>query len=256
MSTQTRYIHLTTGEVIETRTEAENGQVTVVTIAATGRHINLRTIRSNALKATYLNRRGTPYQRGYVPLASLPFDHPFTAPDLPIAAEPRPVLETPDLEELSDEALSAFAFARKAERDLADSLLEEAKNVIKSRTQDAGTRIFGDVAVVTTTNQRFNADLAKKLLDEVTYRSICVPKPDAAQAKRVLGESRYMQVCKDHGFKLEVRGVTDADHEALAAAQDAEHARHALEMVDLGVAEINLDDFDFPVMETTAAPFG
>jgi hypothetical protein len=223
MHTTTRFIHTKTGEVVEvTGTDAELSKI--VTITATGRTIRPRTLKTTTLKTSYTNTRGVPYKSAYVALDALPVDHPL--------AEQNDAPETPqistrriDLTAMTDLELSDYGRQKKAERDLAADQYDDAKKELKRRNPDTRLYIYGDTALSVTSNVRFDGSLAKRVLTPQQYEAICMPKPDAARAREVLGEMLYKTVCKDHGNKIEVRFATSEDRERLAEEQEIEEAR-------------------------------
>ena len=92
---------------------------------------------------------------------------------------------------------------------------------MRLRTKEAGTRVFGDVAVNAAPNNRFDAALAKANLTSRQYDAICVSKPDATLAKKVLGEDSpaYRATLKAGDWRVTIRFATDEDREMARIAE-------------------------------------
>lgn len=225
-----RYIHTRTGEVIET-ISADTEMTEIETVTATGARIRRRTVKTASLKQELTTRRGTEWKSAYVAVSALPEGHPL-APAVaeekaPQQGAPSPgvSLAEPDLKELSDEELSAYANSRRTEKALAEYYLENAKKELKRRFRTPGSLIRGNVYLEVSSNRRFDPKLARSVLSDEEYRAILVPKPDPARARDILTEARYGEVCKDHGNKLEIRSVTDEDRLRMREREEIENAK-------------------------------
>ena len=210
------YTNVATSTVIEVReSDEKTGKVTVVTIAPDGRKINQRTIQAASLRNSATSAQGVPYLAGYV------------RSDL-LRKEAAPTQETPvdftdiDFAELNDEGLALLAARADAEAKRLSDLVDDAKAEMRKRTKEAGTRVFGDVAVHAAANNRFDAGLAKANLTGRQYDAICVNKPDATLAKKILGEDSpaYRATLKAGDWRLTIRFATDEDRELARIAEE------------------------------------
>lgn len=226
-----RFINVKTGVVIEV-TSLDGTDAQVATVLATGATVKPRTLKVSSLHGESTTARGTERASGYVALHALPAGHPF-APAPQAAEKTRDSFRAPDFSVMSDEEVSDYANARKAERDLAEDLHDKAKKELKNRNPEARPYIFGNVYVGISTNHRFDPALAKQMLTSAEYAAILKPKPDATLAKEVLGEARYSQICKDHGNKVEVRFATDKDRMKLAETEEIEKAKAEIDAFSL-----------------------
>jgi len=227
MHTNTRFINVRTGEVVEiTRTEGELS--VIATVTATGRTVRERTVKTSSLKTRCTNAKGVPYKAAFVAVNALPANHPMAQQE---PAESVPDFSTAkvDLAAMSDAELSAYGRQKKAERELAAKLEEDAKTELKRRKPHPDLYIYGDTALSVTTNQRFDGKLAKKVLTSQEYAAILKLKPDAELAREILDEARYKEICKDHGNKIEIRFATQEDRARLAEQQEIEAARAEIE---------------------------
>jgi hypothetical protein len=94
---------------------------------------------------------------------------------------------------------------------------------MRVRITERGTRVYGELAVNAAPNNTFDPKLALMNLTTEQYRSICALKPDAATAKKVLGENSeaYRSTLKKGDWRLTVRIATDEDIEADILARKA-----------------------------------
>lgn len=235
MNTQNRYIHTRTGEVVEV-TSTDGDLSKVVTVTATGARINARTLKATSLKAQPKNKRGTEWKSAYVALAALREGHPLApADETPKQADVD--TRTPDFKRMTDEELSAYGNAKRAEKMLAEFYMDEAKKELKLRYRDSGAYLNGNVYLEVSTNRRFDANLAKSVLTSQEYTAILRPKPDANLAKEVLTEDRYALICKDHGNKMEIRTATDEDRLRMREREEIENAKANIDMESFYPAE-------------------
>lgn len=89
--------------------------------------------------------------------------------------------------------------------------LEEARKNYQSALSelvDDGNTLIGDFKINRRENRRFDAALAKKVLDPETLESISVSKPDSAKAKALLSERDLYKCQKLHGVIVTV-GLRD-----------------------------------------------
>lgn len=248
MQNAPQFIHTRTGEVIEiTGTDAELSKI--VTVTATGRTTRPRAVKTATLKATYLNRRGLPWKAAYVAIEALPDDHPLKpvekAQETASAPSMRVELATPRFAKMTDEELSAYANARRSERERANDLLELAKVELKRRYAKPGSLISGNVYLEVSTNHRFDPKLAKSVLTSAEYAAILVPKPDPARARDILTKDRYKLVCKDHGNKLEIRSATDNDRRTIQQRKEIEDVKAEVDEVSFYPPDADLIDSPF-----------
>lgn len=210
------YTNVVTGSIVEVREVSEKTEkVTVVTVTTDGRKINQRTLKTASLRNTATNAKGTPYLAGYVRSDLLCTE---AAP----IKEPTVDLSDIDYTELDDMALAAFAARADADAKRLTELVEDAKKEMRRRTTAAGTRVFGDVAVNAAPNNRFDAALAKANLTGRQYDAICVTKPDATLAKKILGEDSpaYRATLKSGDWRITLRFATDEDREEARIAEE------------------------------------
>lgn len=224
-----RFINIKTGLVVEV-TAVEGSEVYVLTILATGGAVNPRTMKTSSLHLSPTTARGSARLSGYIAVDALPEGHPLASVKEEKQAVP---FGAPDFSAMSDEELSAYANARKAELALAEDLHEKAKKEIKLRRPNAGAYIVGNVYVGITTNIRFDAKVAKEVLTSTEYAAILKAKPDATLARELLSEKRYLQVCKNHGNKAEVRTATDEDRMKIAELEGIEKAKAEIDAFSL-----------------------
>lgn len=209
----------------ETFISAENGSVVkvledtgshvvVATVTFDGRLTNQRRMNSASLRNAARNRK-TGYVRLNLKADQLPGDHEFAY--RPASRQPMPVPDGDlDFSSMSDEDLAEFARRRLAEEKLAGYLANKAKEELRKREPRTGVTVLGDTAVVASRPHRFDASLAKKVLNRRQLEAISVTVPDASLAKKVLGADSplYRSVCTEGKIRLEIRPATDEDREA------------------------------------------
>lgn len=186
-------------------------QVSVATVTedGTGRS---RTVRAAAFHETYLASDGQPHTSGYVPLGSLPQDHPY-APVAP-KQNSRSNMDLDNLDALSDDELAALILDQERVKKEAAELAERAKAVAKYRRGGSlGLDVRGDIALVFSSGEKFDAKTAQRNLNPVDFQRILLPKPDATMARKLFeNEPEKLAACmKDNGPSLTVRTATEDD---------------------------------------------
>jgi hypothetical protein len=129
------------------------------------------------------------------------------------------------IDKLTSAELAELILVQQKVLEEAKAVVDRAKTVAKSRRTAEGMELHGDVAMVFTPSKKFDPKTAAGALKPSELASICVPKPDATMAKKVLGEHspQYQACLKDHGYSLTVREANDSDRlVALAMANPAE----------------------------------
>lgn len=225
---ETEYTNLANGSVLRVVDADDMGRATVVTVTASGRIANQRTVATTGFHEGYLTRQGKPRKTGWVRTDELPYTHEYAPQNKASEAV------APDVTKMDDTELFAYIERKETERDLAKQEAETAKKELAERTTKEGTRILGDVAVVARPNRRFDAKLARQFLSPVQYASICESKPSPEKARNAFGKESelYTSMTKDHGWTLTVRMATDDDRDHAAA--DAALANQARVQFKLG----------------------
>jgi hypothetical protein len=205
-------VNVRTSNLIETRNEG-SASFTIVTVTDGG-YGPPRRVRAASFHESYLASDGQPHTAGYVPVNSLPGDHPHAMKTEIDRMELLDRLDTLDNAELAE-------LITEQQKVLSDTkaLIERAKVIAKSRRKEAGLELHGNVAMVYSTNQRFDESTAVKNLTPADLHRISTIKPDATLARAIFKDDpKKLQACmKDHGLKLEVREATDADRLAVLA---------------------------------------
>lgn len=213
MSSTTRFLNIRTQNLVEIVGPVNTGTgfAVIATVRADG-YGPKRRAKASSFYPRYLDRDGNPRTAGYVPVETLPDDHPHA-----VRTEIDDMDLIDHLDQLGEIELAELILRQQEIAQKAEALIEKAKNVAKSRRRTTGTVIFGDVAMVFAPGGKFNADYARTNLDPEDYRKICLPKPDPKLAKRLFAnEPKKLALCqKNHGFTLTVREVTDKDREAV-----------------------------------------
>jgi hypothetical protein len=221
----TQFVNLRTNGLIEAFNEG-NGFVTVATVRPDGYGPH-RVVKSDSFRTHYLDADGKPHKTGYVPVSKLPGDHPHARKtetgDMDLAEH---------IDELSDDELAELILRQQEAMATAKDIIDRAKAVVKSRNKELATRVYGNVAMVFISGRKFDAVTARRNLSAEEYRSICMPKPDATLAKKILGEesAAYARTQKDNGWTLTVREATDKDRDK---AESEAVARQDVEVFDV-----------------------
>lgn len=202
----TRYVNPRTKKLVEVLNEGP-AEFTIVTVTDDG-YGRRRKVSAHSFHDGYLNSEGRPHSTGYVPVNTLPGDHPHAMKTEMTRMEMLEALDGMDSAELSQ-----LIYDQQKVMENAKTLIDRAKVLAKARRTESGVELHGDVAMVFSEDSKFDALTAARVLSKEQLRSISVPKPDATLAKRVLGEhSELYKACKkSNGFKLTVREATDAD---------------------------------------------
>jgi hypothetical protein len=202
----TRYVNVRTNNVIETRNEGP-ASFTIVTVTDDG-YGPPRRVRAASFHENYLTSDGRPYTSGYIPVRSLPGDHPHAMKTEIDRMEP-----LDNLDKLSEADLAELIVEHQKILKETKALIDRAKAVAKKRRKEPGLELHGNLAMVYSTNDRFDEGLALRNLSTADLHRISVPKPDAETARLMFkNEPEKLKACmKSHGLKLEVREATDED---------------------------------------------
>lgn len=208
-----RFVSLTTGALIEVVEADGSDRTAVATVTASGVLTNTRRILTTSLRTGYLTKMGRPAKTGYVLVSQLPGGHPFK----PRTERNTMVDPTADIDytTMNDAEIAAHIHAADVQAKAYTNLVDEGKAELRKRISESGTRVHGDVAVNAAPNRRFDATLAKENLTKRQYAEICLTKPDATLAKKILGEdsTAYQSTLKPGDWRLTVRFATDEDRE-------------------------------------------
>lgn len=212
-----RFVNARTNTLVETVNQGD-GYVTIVTVRGDG-YGRKRRVDADAFHSHYLDSSGRPHRTGYIPVNTLPGDHPHA-----MNTEVSDMDLIDHLDDLSNDELADLILRQQAIAKDAEALIDKAKAVVKSREKTGGIRVYGDTAVVLTRTEKFDGPTAQKNLSASDYHLICVPKPDAKAARALFAnDPEKLKLClKDAGWTLAVRKATDKDRaeaEAQAAAQ-------------------------------------
>lgn len=203
------YINVRTNTIVTVLDKGDNmASIATVNGNSTGRS---RSVQASAFRKGYLADDGQPHTSGYVPLTALPESHPSAvkAPKTDWST-----MDIDDIDELGDEALAEFILEQERVKKLAGDLADRAKVVAKSRRGGKlGLDLRGDIALVFTSGEKFDAKAAARGLSPVDYQRILLPKPDATMARKIFEhEPAKLAACmKDNGPSLTVRRATDED---------------------------------------------
>jgi hypothetical protein len=201
-----RYVNVRTNTLVEVFAEG-SGTLRIATVSVDG-YGRRRTAPATSFHPHYLDGNGRPRSSGYVPVNSLPGDHPRA---MKTEIDRMELLE--NLDSLSDDELREVIAEQQRIFNDTKTLIERAKEIAKKRRKVPGLELHGDTAFVYSPNRKFDAATARRVLDVKTLANVSVSKPDATRAKQVLGEDSdlYKACVKESGLKLEVREATDED---------------------------------------------
>lgn len=224
-----RYVDIQNQTVIEILGTDDTGHCTVATVQGDGRLVRRRTVLDTNIHPNPLTKGGAPWQRGYIPVSAWKKQ-----------TKEKNVSELDDnvnLSDLTTDALAEYVARKEAMAKRLSEQADAAKKILKTRTCERGTKIFGETAVIAKPNRRFNDDYARTRLTPDQYKSICIQKADPVVAKRVLGEDSeaYAKCLKDSGWSLTVRPATDDDYEAVRRAEEAQNTVEEMVILETGV---------------------
>lgn len=203
----TRYVNLRTNNLVETFNEGP-AEFTIATVTDEG-YGRRRKVRVDSFHDNYLADNGQPHDSGYVPVGSLPGDHPHAMKTEMSRMELLDHLDNLSNAELADVIMEQQRVAKEAE-----AVAERAKAVIKGRRKQPGVEVYGNVTLVLSgSGEAFDAKTALRNLSAEDAQKICVLKPDAKKAREVFKDSLdKLKLCmKPKDLSLEVRETTDAD---------------------------------------------
>jgi hypothetical protein len=209
-----RYVNVRTNTLVEVFNQG-SGILRIATVSADG-YGRRRTAPATSFHEHYLAGNGQPHTSGYVPVSTLPGNHPRA---MKTEIDRMELLE--NLDSLSNEELAQVIREHQQTISEAEAVVERAKTIAKGRRREPGLELHGNVAMVFSPNKRFDPKTAARTLAPQTLAKISVLKPDATRAKAILGEESdlYKACLKDNGFKLEVREATDDDRLKALAEQ-------------------------------------
>lgn len=201
-----RYVNLRSNALVEVLAEG-SGTFRIATVTDDG-YGRRRTAPADSFHDNFLAGDGQPHTSGYVPVNSLPGDHPRA---MKTEVDWMELLD--NLGSLSNAELADVISEQQRILNEAKTVIERAKEVVKSRRKEIGTELHGNTALVFTSGKKFDAGYALAALPPDVLQTVCAPKPSPTLARAVLGEkSPLYQAClKDHGFTLTVREATDKD---------------------------------------------
>lgn len=208
----TRYVNLRTDNLIEVFNEGP-ATFTIATVTDGG-YGRRRPVPAASFHKNYLASDGQPHAQGYVPVNALPGDHPRA-----MKTEMTRMELLNHLDQLSSAELADLVLKQQQAKADAETLIDRAKAVLKSRRSDEGLEMHGNVSAVFTSGKKFNAKLATANLTPEQLQAISVRKPDATLAKDFLDADTYAKCQADNGFTLTIREATDKDRLAVLASQ-------------------------------------
>ena len=190
-------------------------RIATVTDAGYGRR---RTAPASSFHDHYLGADGKPHTTGYVPVNALPGSHPYA---IKTEVDRMELLER--LDGYSNDELAALILEQQKILADAKAVIDKAKDISRSRRKEAGLEVHGSVAVVYSTNDRFDPDLAMRNLEPGDLHRISTMKPDAKLARILFkGEPHKLAACiKKGALKVEVREATAEDHLKLLQERQA-----------------------------------
>lgn len=214
MRTGNRYLNVRSNALVDTFNEG-HGRITIATVRPDG-YGPKRRVKADSFHPHYLDEDNRPHKSGYVPVNTLPGDHPHA---LTTEASVDDILD--HLDELSNEELARFIKEQQDIASRAEEAAKKAKAVAKGREKDGGVKVYGDVTMEYTPNRRFDEATARRNLSPEDFQSICLMKADASLAKAFFKNSpEKLERCKkDNGWTLSVRAATDEDREKAARAK-------------------------------------
>jgi hypothetical protein len=213
----TRYVNVRTGNIVEARSKG-SAVFTVATVTDDG-YGRPRRVPATSFHKNYLTGDGKPHSSGYVPVNTLPSDHPHA---MRTEIDRMELLD--NLDKLSPEELARLIDEQQRLMKEAKALVDRAKQLSRERREGPGTEVYGDIAVVYSRNDRFDEQTARENLTPEDLAKISIPKPDAAVARAVFrNDPKKLQACmKSHGLKVEVRPATDGDRLKVLAEKGAQ----------------------------------
>lgn len=211
MLTAQRFVNVRSNRQVEVFNEGR-GVFVVATVRGDG-YGPRRRVPAEAFHTSYLDADGRPRKSGYVPVNTLPGDHPH-APKLEYDVDD--ILD--NLNQLSTEELARFIHEQQEVMNRAKKAVEKAKAVAKRRAKRAGVQLYGDVAMEFKSNRRLDEATAQRNLAPEDLQKLYRTKLDLALAEIVFkGEPEKLERCKkDHGWSLTVRAATEKDREVVA----------------------------------------
>lgn len=207
----TLYVNVRTNALVETFGEGRI-EFIVATVKDDGTHGRRRKVRASFFHDGYLASDGQTHSSGYVPVNSLPGDHPRAMKTEMTYME---LLDA--LPGMSPDELARVIAEQQKILSEAKTLVERAKDIAKGRRAETGTgtEVHGGIALVYTSGTKFDGPTAKRNLTAEEYSKILLPKPDAALARALFKtEPDKLDLClKDNGLTLTVRQATEEDYE-------------------------------------------
>lgn len=194
-------------------------KMSIATVKDDGTIGRPRAERPSLFHQDYLASDGQPHAFGYVPVTALPKGHPnaVKAPQTDWSS-----MDLDNLDNLTDAELADVILEQERIKKEAAELADRAKAVAKSRRGGSlGLDVQGDIALVYTSGEKFDAKLAARNLTPVDFQRILLPKADATLARKIFeNEPAKLAACmKDNGPTLTVRKATDDDLAKFAESQ-------------------------------------
>lgn len=213
----TRYVNMRSNTLVEVFNEG-SGTLRIATVTDDG-YGHRRTAPAASFHRHYLAGNGQPHTSGYVPVNTLPGDHPRA---MKTEIDRMELLD--NLDKLSNAELADLIREQQQIAEEAKALVDRAKTVAKSRRTKVGLELHGETTMLFTSGKKFDAKTATRALPAETLQRISVSRPDATLAKKILGEESdlYESCLKDNGFTLTVREATDDDRLKALAERDAQ----------------------------------
>lgn len=231
--TTPRYVNLRSNALVEILGEG-SGSFRIATVTDDG-YGRRRTVSADSFHDGFLAGDGQPHSSGYVPVNSLPGDHPHA---MKTGVDRMELLD--NLDRYSNEELARLIHEQQAELEKTKAVIDRAKAIAKGRRKQPGLELHGDVALVFSPNDRFSGTKAAKNLTAVELAKISILKPDPTLARKVFANNpERLALCLDKGdLKLEVREATDGDRLKILAERDAK-------VVGGSAGEV-IESIDFP----------
>lgn len=224
----TRYVNVRTNNVVEVCQEGP-ATFTITTVTDDG-YGPRRRVPATSFHSHFLADNGEPHSKGYVPVNSLPGDHPHA---MKTEVDRMELLEL--MAGMSDEELAETTLRYQRIMKEAEAIVEQGKKIAKKRRkgQGAGLELHGSAAFVFSRNRRFDSKAAISNLPPERFKQVAVTRADSKLAKAVLTEEEYEKCLADYGYTLTVREATEADRVAALIVEEEVPAVASDEEFDL-----------------------
>lgn len=207
-----RFLNVRTNKLIDIIQEGP-AYVTVRTVSGS-EYGPKRRVAAASLHSHYFTEDGEPHRTGYVPVNTLPGDHPYAIYEEKDEMKIKDIDMIDRLHELDPHELAALVLRQQKAAAEAKELIERAKEIAKSRRTEEGIEIHDGIAMVFTPYRKFDGPTAKRNLKPADFKKILMEKPDATLARKLFeNEPDKLEKClKDYGFSLTVREASDEDY--------------------------------------------